>query len=405
MNKLRPKILNVFVSDVLAGRLICVDGDYHTFEIDRGYDWGKGHPVLSLSLKAKHGGIDYSELHSRTQLPPFFSNLLPEGHLREYLAAKARVRPQREFALLNALKDDLPGALKLEAAGKIQDKSASTFRVEAREEFEWDESLRFSLAGIQLKFSALESAGKLTIPAHGVGGDYIVKLPSLRYKNVPENEYSMMQLARMVGIETAEVELRKTSSIKRIPKDISENFGQSLVVKRFDRDKSKRIHIEDFAQIFKIYPRDKYSKVSYGGIANVVFKEGGNEQLLEFVRRLTFALLIGNADMHLKNWSVIYRQPQKATLSPAYDMISTISYLPDYQMALSVAGEKSMHKIGEAHFRNLAAKMLLPENLVVNEMRDTKEKFLEVWAKSKSDLPISGNSRKNIDQHLDKLSI
>lgn len=404
MNKRRPKILNVYVSDVLAGRLICVDSDYHTFEIDRDYDWDIGHPVLSLSLKSRHGGIDYSDLQSRTQLPPFFSNLLPEGHLREYLAAKAGVKPQREFSLLSALKDDLPGALRLEAANELLEKNAAKFRDQASQELDLDESLRFSLAGIQLKFSALESAGKLTIPAHGVGGDYIVKLPSLRYKNVPENEYSMMQLARMIGIETAEVALRKTSSIKRLPKDISENFGQSLVVKRFDRDENKRIHIEDFAQIFKIYPRDKYSKVSYGGIANVLFKEGGNEQLLEFVRRLTFSILIGNADMHLKNWSVIYRHPQKATLSPAYDIISTISYLPDYEMALSIAGEKSMHKIGEAHFRNMAAKMLLPENLVVNEMRDTKEKFIEAWAKSKSDLLISGASRKTIDQHLKRLS-
>ena len=68
--------------------------------------------------------------------------------------------------------------------------------------------LRFSLAGVQLKFSAMGDArGGLTIPARGVGGDWIVKLPSLQFPGVPENEFSMMTLARAVGISVPVVKL------------------------------------------------------------------------------------------------------------------------------------------------------------------------------------------------------
>lgn len=404
--KNRPKVLNVYISDVLAGRLTWIEGDHHSFEPDFNYDWIHGHPILSLSMKGPDGDIDHSEIQTRTQLPPFFSNLLPEGHLRGYLAARAGVKPQREFALLDALKDDLPGALRLEPTDEVTIKKSSSLIARDSIKTDTDEAMHFSLAGVQLKFSAIqEAAGKLTIPAHGVGGSYIVKLPSLRYKNVPENEFAMMELAKRVGIETADVELRDTSSIKKLPEDIPENFGQSLVIKRFDRDGDKRIHIEDFAQIFKIYPRDKYKKVSYGGIANVLFREGGNEQLVEFIRRLTFSILIGNADMHLKNWSVIYRDPQKATLSPAYDFVSTILYLPDYKLGLSLGGEKDMHKIEEANFRSMAAKMLLPEKLVVATMREMKERFMEEWAKSKKERLLSNELIKTIDEHLRKVQI
>lgn len=405
INRLRPKSLNVYVSDVLVGRLTCFEGDYHSFEIDPGYDWSQGDPILSLSLKLPDGSVDYSEVNTRTQLPPFFSNLLPEGHLREYLAARAGVRPQREFALLHALKDDLPGALRLEATSELAREKRIASSTQKADKRTKDDALHFSLAGVQLKFSALVEAGRLTIPAQGIGGSYIVKLPSLRYKNVPENEFAMMELARRVGIDTAEVELKKTTSIKRLPEDIPENFGQSLVIKRFDRNGGKRIHTEDFAQIFKIYPRDKYKKVSYGGIANVLYREGGTEQLVEFIRRLTFSLLIGNADMHLKNWSVIYNSPQSPTLTPAYDMVSTILYLPDFNMGLSVGGEKHMHKIDESHFRSMAAKMLLPEKLVVDTMKNLKERFLAEWKKSKSDLPMSAELRSAIKEHLKSVRI
>ena len=56
---------------------------------------------------------------------------------------------------------------------------------------------------------------------------------------------------------------------------------------------------------------------------------------MEFLRRFVFNALIGNADMHLKNWSLIYPDRRAAMLAPAYDFVSTIAYLPDDRLALT----------------------------------------------------------------------
>jgi len=74
--------------------------------------------------------------------------------------------------------------------------------------------------------------------------------------------------------------------------------------------------MEDFAQVFGEFPNDKYKRHSYTNIAAVLWAEIGEDAILEFVRRLVFSVLIGNADMHLKNWSS-FIQPPHARLSRA----------------------------------------------------------------------------------------
>jgi serine/threonine-protein kinase HipA len=404
----KHKTLEVLVRDKLVGSLTWFEGDDHIFEIDPKYDWDNGDPIMTLSMKEHHGGMSRRSIVSHVRLPTFFSNLLPEGSLRDYLAAQAHVKSQREFQLLDALKDDLPGAVTLRPPHENKKSVTQPSRSYGIGYSEDDDSqvLRFSLAGVQLKFSAiLESSGGLTIPANGIGGSYIIKLPSTRFENVPQNEYSMMMLARELGMQTANVELRATREIAGLPSDLPENFGESLVVKRFDRSGSERIHMEDFAQVYGLYPNDKYSRVSYGGIATVIFKESGPEQLREFIRRLTYSLLIGNADMHLKNWSLLYVEPQRPILSPAYDFVSTIHYLPEQNLALSIAREKSMIAIEEAHFRKMAVKAQLPENLVVRTMKETAANFREAWPKFKSNLPIDRTLIETIEKHQASLQI
>ena len=77
-------------------------GDRHLFAFDEAYVNDNNRPTLSLSFKSSSGGLVTSVRPYNVRLPPFFSNLLPEGHLREYLAARAGVKPGREFFLLAA---------------------------------------------------------------------------------------------------------------------------------------------------------------------------------------------------------------------------------------------------------------------------------------------------------------
>ena len=124
---------------------------------------------------------------------------------------------------------------------------------EIEDEAKYEAPMRFSLAGVQLKFSAVQHAnGGLTIPAIGKGGSWIVKLPSSRFEYVPENEYSMMELARKLGMDVPETQLLlPINQIDNIPKGIWKFGDSAFVIKRFDRAVGgKAIHIEDFSQVF-----------------------------------------------------------------------------------------------------------------------------------------------------------
>ena len=279
---------------------------------------------MSLSFKGRTGGLVTAVRPVGRRLPPFFSNLLPEGPLREYLAQQAGVKPLREFFLLAALGADLPGALTATplTGGDVPEGDDSA-HPERRAD---DQVLRFSLAGVQLKFSAImEASGGLTIPAHGVGGSWIVKLPSMRFSSVPENEFVMLELARSVGITVPEIRLVPIQEMHGLPGEAARMDGKALVVRRFDRGPDAQpIHMEDFAQVFGVFPDDKYGHRSYANIAAVLWAEAGEESTYEFVRRLVFSVLIGNGDMHLKNWSLLYPDSRIPVLSPAYDFVSTL---------------------------------------------------------------------------------
>ena len=218
----------------------------------------------------------------------------------------------------------------------------------------------------------MEMPKGLTLPVNGVGGDWIVKLPSPRFEAVPQNEYAMMTLARAVGIDVPDVQLVATNDIGRLPQGLPEAFGQSLAVRRFDRPRAgERVHIEDFAQIFGVYPEDKYRKASYGSIARVLWLETGEEGVTEYTRRLVFNVLIGNADAHLKNWSLIYPDGRAPKLAPAYDLVSTAPYIPGDRLALSLSGTKDFAQIDLERFRRFAEKAGLPVRLVLQTARDT----------------------------------
>ena len=302
-------------------------GDRYLFSFDQAYVDDPNRPTLSLSFKGTSGGLTTGVRPYNVRLPPFFSNLLPEGHLREYLAARAGVKVNRDFFLLATLGADLPGAISVTPADAVADDDHADDDRDQRGQH----PMRFSLAGVQLKFSAvMEASGGLTIPADGTGGSWILKLPSARFEAVPENEFAMMELARKIGIPVPHVKLVPISEIEGLPRDTGKMEGKALAVQRFDRTpEGGRIHMEDFAQVFGIYADDKYDKRSYANIAQVLSVETGDDAVMDFTRRLAFSVLIGNADMHLKNWSLLYLDRRKPSLAPAYDYVSTIPYLPD----------------------------------------------------------------------------
>jgi serine/threonine-protein kinase HipA len=397
-------VLDVLLHGRHIGSLVQLSGDRTLFAFDRAYIDDPERPTLSLSFKDDLGALITEVAPTRTRLPPFFANLLPEGPLRDYLARRAGVKARREFYLLWVLGRDLPGAVTVRPA------DSEAWPPAARDDEGVDRrarALRFSLAGVQLKFSAvMEATGGLTIPASGTGGSWIVKLPSARFKRVPENEFAMMSLARAAGIDVPEIKLIPIDAIAGLPERSGDLEGLAFAIKRFDRAADgSLIHVEDFAQVFDVYPDEKYANASYRNVAEVLWREAGEDAIAELVRRLVFSALIGNADMHLKNWSVIYPDRRRPVLSPAYDLVSTIAYMADDKMALKLGRTKRMGEMTEDELRYLAGKAKLPETVVLTAARATVERFLAAWRKEKSHLPLAGETRRKIDAHLDSVPL
>jgi serine/threonine-protein kinase HipA len=361
-------------------------------------------PTLSLSYKGPNGELVTDSEVRKGRLAPFFSNLLPEGHLRQYLARKLNVKAEREFFMLAALGDDLPGAVSIDRSVDL------TYLVEDEKpvtEQSRSSKLRFSLAGVQLKFSAIrESSGALTIPVHGLGGDWIIKVPNKSLRRVPEVEFSMLVLAREAGLVVPDVQLVATQSINNLPPEIDSDYGPSLAVKRFDRSPGGvRIHTEDFAQVFGLYPQRKYGRKNYDQIAEVIYVEAGSYDLAEFIKRLVFTVAIGNGDMHLKNWSLLYKDSFRPSLSPAYDLIPTILYVDHDALALNLGGESKFHLVEIDNFKKLAARARAPERVVVNTVREAAEQVREAWRKLKNDLPLTNEDVRKISEHMSKLPL
>ncbi|HZZ31946.1 MAG TPA: HipA domain-containing protein [Phenylobacterium sp.] len=395
--------LEIRLAERRVGELTGLGNDRTIFVFDDAYVEDPARPTLSLSFKSATGELLRDQKPTRIQLLPFFSNLLPEGQLRDYLAERAGVKAVREFHLLAALGDDLPGAVTAHTPDGSELSNGGTapaprFRIPTT-----DHAMRFSLAGVQLKFSAVTNAdGGLTIPVHGDGGDWIVKLPSNRYEQVSENEFSMMTMARTIGIEVPEIKLVALDEIAGLPEGIGRLAGQAFATARFDRPfKQERLHMEDFAQVFGVYPDEKYGRASYRNIAEVIWREVGGPGLVEFIRRLVFNALIGNADMHLKNWSLLYRDGINATVAPAYDFVATTAYIPDEKASLKVVRSKFWRDFNQDELAYMAAKAGLPEHLVLKTATDTVAAFREVWGKEKANLPLPGYVAKAIDHQLE----
>src|ERR1700679_196471 len=104
-------VLELHLGDRKVGAITSLGGDRTVLTFDDSYAEDPVRPTLSLSFKDAAGDLIRDQRPTRTRLLPFFSNLLPEGPLRDYLAERAGVNAKREFFLLRALGQDLPGAV------------------------------------------------------------------------------------------------------------------------------------------------------------------------------------------------------------------------------------------------------------------------------------------------------
>ena len=393
-------LLQVLLNDIKVGTIVRTPGDFNAFNFEDSYRATGGLPILSLSFCAAGGGLRKDPKPIARALPAFFANLLPEDKLREAMEKHhaGSVRPGNDFDLLAALGADLPGAVRVVAGEGTKAVVGNTSSNKPR--------ARFSLAGVQMKLSVMKNTGKgggLTLPMGDEDGQYIAKFPSTAFPGVSENEYANLALATAIGMEVPERELVEQSDFEGIPEEFNTvSEGKVLLVRRFDRGAGgERIHIEDFAQVFGVYPSRKYEGAAYHDIASVLGAAVSPKAALDFVRRLALAALTGNGDMHLKNWSLIYRGDGfTPELAPVYDVLSSVPYIPADRMALSLGGERSFKALNALRWKIFANRARLPESAVLKTVAEIVERVNACWWSLPERAVVPVNVLQRIDAHV-----
>ncbi|WP_099865071.1 type II toxin-antitoxin system HipA family toxin [Pararhizobium haloflavum] len=371
--------LDVFLNAIKVGTIVRTPGDFNAFSFDEAYRATGGSPTLSLSFRAATGGLRKDPKPLAGALPAFFANLLPEDKLREAMEKHhaGDVHPGNDFDLLAALGADLPGAVRVVPVDGMN----KAPRAAAREK----PKARFSLAGVQMKLSVMKNTGKgggLTLPLDDAEGQYIAKFPSTAFPGVSENEFAALALASAIGMDVPASELVAKSDFEGIPEEFDTLAeGRVLLIRRFDRGADgTRIHIEDFAQVFGVYPARKYEGAAYHDIAAALTAAISPAAALEFVCRLALAVVTGNGDMHLKNWSLIYPgDGGTPALAPVYDLLSTVPYIPADNLALSLGGERSFKALSAPRWKAFANRARLPEPAVMKAVVEIVARVNHHW--------------------------
>lgn len=176
-------------------------------------------------------------------------------------------------------------------------------------------------------------------------------------------------------------------------------------MERFDRTTAgERIHMEDFAQVFGTYPEDKYERHSYANIASVLWAEIGDDAIFEFFRRLVFSVLIGNADMHLKNWSLLYPDRHTPVLSPGYDFVATLPYIHGDTLASGFGCSRSLDEVTTAQVRRFADAARIPLAPLWPIAVETTEKTVAAWKELEEVDPLPKDMRALIEKQIFKVA-
>ena len=194
-----------------------------------------------------------------------------------------------------------------------------------------------TVTGVQAKLSLhLESPEGKRAPKRftivGLWGGYILKPPTAQYKQLPEVEDLTMHLAQIAKIDVV------PHCLVRL-----QDGSLAYITKRIDRHKKNKLHMEDMCQLTERLTEDKYHG-SYEQIAKAIVKYAANPGLdvVNFFEQVLFSFLTGNADMHLKNFSLILKPGVGNVLAPAYDLVATALINPadKEDLALTLNGKK-----------------------------------------------------------------
>jgi len=258
-----------------------------------------------------------------------------------------------------------------------------------------------SITGVQPKLSLELARGedkttkRFTIV--GLWGGYILKPQTLNYPHLPEVEDLTMHLASLAKIKVVPHSLIRLQS-----------GNLAYITQRIDRFKKEKLAMEDMCQLTERLTEDKY-RGSYEQIAKAIQKYSATPglDLVNFFEVLLFSFLTGNADMHLKNFSLIRQPGLGMVLSGAYDLVATalVNLKDDEDMALTLNGKKKKIKRSDfiAAFNTVKLDVKQQDN-IFRKMENSKTQWMNLIDKSFLNDEYKASYKAMVDSRFLRLS-
>lgn len=391
--------LEVWLGNTLVGHIVRQDLFRCTFRLAESYLASPLRPILGQEFEDRY---PHRVRTFHDAVPLWFTHLLPErgGFLRDVVVRQAGVESLDDFELLKQMGADLPGAVIVRVADApvFHDNAQIDDPLQGQSEpaaAKAQAPISFALSGIQAKWSMSRDKDRgLRLTGNRSGEHWIVKTPDAVYQRACENEYVVMTWARLAGLIVPDIELIPTSRLRGLPPNVPLHQGDAFAIRRFDRalgndGKPLRIHQEDFAQVMSRPVGSKYERASYDELGRLVQGLCGPEAFREYVHRLVFTIACGNADAHLKNWSVQYLDGRQVTLSPAYDLLAVVVYpelLARQELALPLNKAQSFRQVSMQSWQRMARLAGVGEGELVSEVKLAVDAALQAWTQLRATL-------------------
>ena len=344
-------------------------------------EWLASAGSFPISLSLPFRDLPYREPAAHA----FFANLLPEGEVRTMVARRLGISVDNDFELLAAIGGECAGALTI---GVVPDESSyssvslDTLDRYAREgdslaEVTGHHGVRLSLAGAQDKLAVLADERGIHIPRGRAASSHILKFPNHAFAHLPMNEAFTASLAGRLGLPTCETKLWPLPG------------RPVLLVTRYDRYPSgtgqiRRLHQEDLCQALGISPRRKYESEggpSFAQCYRLVVDHSTDPVAdgMALLRWLAFNAVVGNADGHGKNLSMVRSDDGQLRLAPFYDLVCTAAYPRiDRHLAMPVGATSDAGQIRGADWEQLARDIAVAPRLMLGTVKTVAERAEQV---------------------------